>query len=87
MDPKLRSALTAYVFGVLGVFLVLAPWSALYRQVLIWAEVSSTVGTVLAGGWFRGAISGIGLLDLAVAVREARRLSGASGGRPTGAAG
>lgn len=73
MDPRLRSAFTAYAFGVLGVFLVFAPWSALYRNILMWAEADPAIGGVLASGWFRGLVSGIGLIDVWVAAREARR--------------
>jgi len=80
VDVRLRSALAVYAFGVLGAFLVLAPWSAVYGNVLVWSEVDAGWGRVLASGWFRGMISGVGLLDLAVAVREGLRLRGGAAG-------
>ena len=86
MDARLRSGLQAYVFGVAGVFLVFAPWSGLYHHVVVWSQMSPVLGDVLGSGWFRGLVSGLGLLDLAVAVRELLRLR-AGGDRPADAPG
>lgn len=83
MTDRIRPALTAYVFGVLGVFLVAAPWTAIWDHgtqfllpggAAVWAR----------SAWVRGAVSGLGILDLVVAAGEAgvlwRALRRESGG-------
>lgn len=83
MDAKLRSGIQAYAFGVVGVFLTLVPWSGLYHHVVVWSQMSTSLGEIFAAGWFRGLVSGLGVLDLAVAAREIARLRDpAPDGRP-----
>lgn len=82
--PRISALLQLYAFAVLGVFLVAAPWTPVWEQALSalgpsgWAEP-------LASGWVRGFVSGIGLLDVILAVRQAKAigaLRGASGSGP-----
>jgi hypothetical protein len=70
---RIRPALSAYVFGVLGVFLASAPWTVVWDRgtnVL----TGTSLGMWVRSGWLRGLVSGIGLLDLAVALSEAAAL-------------
>jgi hypothetical protein len=70
---RIRPALGAYVFGVLGVFLVAAPWTAVWdRGTHVLA--GTLVGVWVRSGWFRGLVSGVGFLDLAVAFSDAAAL-------------
>ena len=74
LDANLRSGIQAYAFGVVGAFLVLVPWSGMYDEVVVWSQVSPVLGDIVAAGWFRGLVSGLGVLDLTVAIRELSRL-------------
>lgn len=69
MTDRIRPALVVYVFGVLGVFLAAAPWTA------VWDEgtrflLPTAASAWARSGWVRGAVSGLGLLDLGVAAAE-----------------
>lgn len=58
-----------YIFVVLGVFLIFAPWTTLWeRAIVAWLPAA---GPLLLSGWARGCISGIGVLDLLVGVQFA----------------
>lgn len=70
MDVRLKTALQAYAFAVVGSFLVLAPWSAIYDQAVLDLARPDGPAPFLGSGWVRGAISGLGIVDLAIAVRE-----------------
>lgn len=63
---------------LLGVYLILAPWDALFGP---WGEnyllvyVTDKAGTpiilrAVASNWFRGAVTGLGVLNLIIAVWE-----------------
>ena len=70
MTDRIRPVLAVYVFGVLGVFLVWAPWTE------VWDEgtrflLPTSAALVARSGFARGAVTGIGVLDLAVAFSEA----------------
>ncbi len=70
MTDRIRPVLAVYVFGVLGIFLVMAPWTEIWDEgtrLLLPTGVSRWAGS----GVTRGMVSGIGLLDLAVAAAEA----------------
>ena len=69
MDPRLKSAGALYLFFVLGVFLVFVPWSPIWEHAIISIRPSVTA-TLLGTGWVRGGVSGLGLLDLVLAMRE-----------------
>jgi hypothetical protein len=66
LDARIPKALGLYAFVVLGIFLLLAPWTPIWEEAtraLLPAKVQSWTGT----GWVRGAISGLGALNLLVA--------------------
>ncbi len=72
-----------YLFAGLGVFLMIAPWTPLWEKgTLVFA--TTALGGWLESGWFRGAVSGLGLLDLLAALSDAtalrRILRGGAGG-------
>lgn len=73
METRVRSALNVYLYLVLGVFLVAVPWSSIWDQAVL-LVAPGPVGALFESGWLRGTVSGIGLLDLVIAVREARAL-------------
>ena len=73
MIERIRPALSAYVFGVLGVFLASAPWTAVWDRGTS-VLTGTPLGMWIRSGWFRGLVSGIGLLDVAVALSEAAAL-------------
>jgi hypothetical protein len=67
LGSTLRAALHAYAFGLVGVFLIAVPWSPLWESVVL--ALSPTEWAALArAGWLRGLVSGLGALDLWVAV-------------------
>ncbi len=70
MDPRLRHAAKLYCFFIFGVFLVVAPWSLVWDHMVV-SLSSSGVAGFLRTGWVRGAASGLGLLDIFLAVRQA----------------
>ena len=73
MDARIRRALLLYAFTVLGIFLVVAPWSPVWSQS---ARILSDgwAGRLVRSGWFRGVVSGLGALDLVVALQMVREL-------------
>lgn len=73
MTEKIRPAIAAYVFGVFGVFLVSAPWTEVWEtSTLVWAW--TPFGAWIRNGWTRGAVTGIGILDLLAAFSAGRTL-------------
>lgn len=58
-----------YAFVCLGVFLAVAPWSAIYEYAVPLSTAPTRAGAWLRTGWVRGLITGVGLLDLYVALR------------------
>ena len=68
--PRVQVAINLYTYSVLGIFLVAVPWTPM------WAQATLLLGTEAFGswaqsGWVRGAVSGLGALDLLVAAQEA----------------
>jgi hypothetical protein len=64
---------------LLGLYLILAPWDALFGP---WAQNyllvyfadktgAPVISTVVASNWFRGAVTGLGVLNIAIAAWEA----------------
>lgn len=64
---------------LLGLYLILAPWDALFGP---WGENfllvyltdktgAPIISNVVASNWFRGAVTGLGALNLAIALWEA----------------
>lgn len=70
VDQGLRTALGVYAFAVLGVFLVVAPWTAVWTHA-VHALAPGAVEAWLLSGWVRGGVSGLGALDVLVAVQLA----------------
>ena len=70
MADSLRTALRLYVFGVIGIFLLVAPWTPVWDQATL-ALAPSELGGWVRSGWLRGIVSGLGTLDLIVAAAEA----------------
>jgi hypothetical protein len=67
LGSTLRAALHAYVFGLVGVFLLAAPWSPLWENVALALSPTDWAGIARAG-WLRGLVSGLGALNLWIAL-------------------
>jgi len=68
LESGLKSVLAVYAYSVLGVFLLVAPWTPVWEQASqgllphaahVWA----------LSGWVRGVVSGLGAVDLVVVAR------------------
>jgi hypothetical protein len=70
---RIRAALVLYVFGVLGLFLLAVPWTSIWDDVTA-VLLPTALGDWAGTGWARGAVSGLGTLDLVAAASEARTL-------------
>ena len=73
MDSRIRTALLLYAFGIIGLFLLVAPWTGVWSQALV-GLLPTRVGRIALGGWVRGVVSGLGALNLAVAFQIAIEL-------------
>ena len=73
MESGFRSILVVYLYSVLGVFLVVAPWTPVWEQASHGLLPQSAHALVLRG-WVRGVVSGLGAADLVVAARLAGRM-------------
>jgi hypothetical protein len=62
-----------YALGALGLFLIAVPWTPVWDRVIV-ALLPETLGGWARSGWTRGAVSGLGALDLVTAAQEARAL-------------
>jgi len=62
-----------YAFGVLGLLLLLLPWTAAWPA-SVYALTSRQGGGWLVSGWIRGIVSGLGALDLLIAAQLAIEL-------------
>lgn len=70
---RIRHILVVYTFATFGVFLFTAPWSPVW-DVATTVMVPSRVGDLVSSGHVRGLISGIGALNLWVAIEQGVRL-------------
>jgi len=57
-----------YAFGVLGLFLLVAPWTPAWTQAT-YALIPKPIGRWVLSGWTRGIVSGLGALDLLIAMQ------------------
>ena len=73
MDSRIRTALLLYAFAIIGLFLLVAPWTGVWSQALV-GLLPTRVGRIALGGWVRGVVSGLGALNLAVAFQIAIEL-------------
>jgi hypothetical protein len=67
---RIGSTLSLYAFAMLGLFLVVAPWTPVWTHAT-YALLPRHVGRWVLSGWVRGCVSGLGALDLAIALRVA----------------
>lgn len=79
LESGFRSILLVYLYSMLGVFLVVAPWTPVWEQASH-GLLPESVHALALSGWARGLISGLGAADLVVAARLAGQLM-RSGGR------
>lgn len=70
MESGFRSILLVYIYSVLGLFLLVAPWTPVWEQASHGLLPQATHAVVLSG-WVRGLVSGLGAADLLVAARLA----------------
>lgn len=70
---RIRTAMIVYAFAVLGVFLMAVPWTSVWDQATL-VLLPTVPGGWVRSGWIRGAISGLGALDLLAAAEEAGAL-------------
>ena len=68
LESRIMSVLSVYAFAVLGVFLLVAPWTPVWEQAIL-ALVPPGLEGLLRSGWIRGAVSGLGAVDLVVAAQ------------------
>ena len=68
MQSRIGAALSLYAFAVLGLFLFVAPWTPVWTQAT-YALLPERVGRWVLTGWIRGIVSGLGALDLVIAVQ------------------
>ena len=76
MSRVLTASFAAYAYLALGVFLAVSPWTPLWNLATEPPSMELVRG-LLRAGWLRGAVTGLGLLNLWAAVRECRRVSSA----------
>ena len=77
LDTRILSAFALYSFLILGVFLLVAPWTPIWEQATM-SLLPTALGEWATGGWIRGMVSAIGALDLVVAAQVAGGLLGRS---------
>lgn len=73
LEAKIRTALVLYAFGVVGLFLLVTPWTGVWNQSVL-GLMPTRLGQWLLSGWARGTVSGLGALNLAVAFQVAIEL-------------
>ncbi len=73
METRIRQALSLYAFGLLGVFLSVVPWTAVWTEATM-VLVPTSIEAWFLSGWMRGLVSGLGALDLVVAIELFRDL-------------
>ena len=70
-----------YGFLVSGLFLLFAPWTPVWVQA-VHAMVPTSLERWMLGGWLRGVISGLGAIDLIVALQVGSELWSGRGAGP-----
>jgi hypothetical protein len=73
LESRIRTALWLYAFGAIGLFLLVAPWTAVWTQAMA-GLLPTPLGRVALRGPIRGVVSGLGALDLLVAIQFALEL-------------
>jgi hypothetical protein len=77
LESDFRSILLVYIYSVLGVFLLVAPWTPVWEHASRGLLPQSMLSFALSG-WVRGVVSGLGAADLVVAARLAGGMVGAT---------
>lgn len=73
MEERIGKALMLYAFGVVGLFLLVTPWTGVWNQAIV-GLLPTKIGQWVLSGWIRGTISGLGALNLVVAAQVAHEL-------------
>jgi hypothetical protein len=73
LHARIGAALSLYAFAGLGLFLLVAPWTPAWTQAT-YALLPPSIGLWVLSGWVRGIASGLGALDLVIAVQLAVEL-------------
>jgi len=68
LQSRIAAALLLYLFAVLGLFLLVAPWTPAWTQAT-YALLPQHIGRWVLSGWVRGVVSGLGALDLVIAAQ------------------
>ena len=68
LQTRIWAVLSLYAFAVLGLFLLVAPWTPVWTQAT-YALLPERVGRWVLTGWVRGVVSGLGALDLVIALQ------------------
>lgn len=71
MESRIRNALSLYVYALLGIFLIVVPWTPVWGEAVRAMAPQSLAGG-LSSGWARGVASALGVLDLLVALQLVR---------------
>jgi hypothetical protein len=66
VDPTLKNSIALYIFLVLGVFLMVAPWTPVWYEATV-LLLPTRFGAPAQQGWVRGLVTAVGLLDLLAA--------------------
>ena len=66
MDPTLKNSIALYIFLVLGLFLMVAPWTPVWYEATV-LLLPTRFGAPAQQGWVRGLVSAVGVLDLLAA--------------------
>jgi hypothetical protein len=73
LAARIQLILTVYAFAAVGVFLLFAPWSPLWEAATP-ALNPTPAGAFFRAGWLRGFVSGLGALNLWVALQAGAAL-------------
>jgi hypothetical protein len=72
VQSSIGRAISLYAFTVLGIFLIVAPWTPVWEQAIL--ALVPAAATWMMSGWVRGVVSGVGALDLVVALQVGAEL-------------
>jgi hypothetical protein len=75
LNSRVRQALFVYGYTVLGIFLLVAPWTPVWDQAAR-GLLPEPMQPWALSGWLRGGVSALGVLDLGVALQLGIDLSG-----------
>ena len=67
MQSSVGRAISLYAFTVLGIFLIVAPWTPVWEQATL--VLLPAAAKWMLTGWVRGVVSGLGALDLVIALQ------------------